>query len=142
MTRQVLFHKLVGSDTALIAINLLLLGVNLLATSLRLRTEINNIGISIKYIPYHLKERITPWTEIKEIRAVRYDGIKEYHGYGIKYSSKRGWCYTISGNSGIRLYLKNGKTILIGTHNAIEFINSVQELQNKSMVPSDLIIYY
>ena len=144
MTIQVIFHKPIGinhsSDTILIAINLVILAINLLIISLNLKTEVTDSGISIKYTPYHLKERMTLWSEIKEIRVVRYDGIKEYYGYGLSYSHKRGWCYTISGTTGIRLYLKNGKTLLIGTHDGMEFLNTIRELQAKNLIPKELVI--
>ena len=143
MTKQVIFHKPVGiqiSDNVFIAINLLILAINLLLNSLKLKTQIEDGGISIKYTPYHLKERILLWHDIIEIRFVKYDGFKEYSGYGLRYSRKMGWCYTISGNFGIRLYLRNGKTILIGTHKSVDIQNVIRELRDKKLIPNDILI--
>jgi hypothetical protein len=138
MTKQVIFHEPVGvnptNDTTYIIINLFLLAINLLLNSLKLTTEINNSGISIKFTPYHLKERIIPWSEIKEIRIVKYDGFKKYYGYGMRYLPKKGWCYTISGNTGIKLDLRNGKEILIGTHKETELVNNLKELDYKDLI--------
>ncbi len=144
MTKQIIFHKPVGinqiSDLTLIIINLFLLAMNFLLTSMMLKTEVSDKGISIKFYPFHFKERIIPWSEMAEIRFIKYDGIKEYFGYGMGYLPKKGWFYTISGNFGIKLYLKNGKNILIGTHKETELFMTLRELEYKDLIPEDIKI--
>jgi hypothetical protein len=143
MTKQLIFHKPVGinpaSDLALIIINLLFLAINLLLISIKLKTEISESGISIRFAPFRLKERIISWSEIKEIRIVKYDGIKEYYGYGLRYSPKKGWCYTISGNVGIKLYLRDGKNILIGTHRVNDLFHALNELAYQDLITRDIV---
>jgi hypothetical protein len=146
MTKQMIFHKPVGinpmSDLTFIIINLFLLAMNLLLSSMILKTEVNDKGISIKFYPFHLKEKIISWSELSEIRFIKYDGIKEYYGYGMRYLPKKGWCYTISGNFGIKLYLKNGKNILIGTHKQTELLNTMKEIDYKDLIPKEIKINY
>jgi len=40
---------------------------------------------------------------------------REYGGYGIKWRRRSGRALIISGNTGLQLYFKNGKKLLIGT---------------------------
>jgi hypothetical protein len=146
MTKQMIFHKPVGinpmGDLTFIIINLFLLAINLLLTSMILRTEVTDKGISIKFSPFHLKGKIISWSEIAEIRFIKYDGMKEYYGYGMRYLPKKGWCYTVSGEFAVKIYLKNGKNILIGTHKATELLNTMRELQYKDLIPLDIKIKY
>ena len=141
-----IFHKPVGinptSDLTFIIINLFLLAINILLTSMTLKTEITNTGISIKFSPFHFKEKIISWSEIAKIRLIKYDRIKGYYGYGMRYLPKKGWCYTISGKFGIRIYLKNGKTILIGIHKEIELFDTLKELEYKELIPRNIRINY
>ncbi len=141
-----IFHKPVGinptNDLTYIIINLSLLAIHVLLASMMLKTEVTDTGISIKFYPFHLKEKIISWSEMTEIQLVKYDGIKEYYGYGMRYLPKKGWCYTISGKFGIKLYLKNEKNILIGTHKEIELLNTLKELEYKDLIPREIKIKY
>ncbi len=68
----------------------------------------------IKFIPFHNTPRLIDWNEIEKLEVVKYDPIGDYGGWGIK-SKKGKKAYNVSGDIGLKLYLKNGKNILIGT---------------------------
>lgn len=51
--------------------------------------------------------------EIKNISVRKYDALKEFWGWGVRFNSK-GRCYTVSGNAGVDIELKSGQHILIG----------------------------
>jgi hypothetical protein len=135
---QLFSRKLPGvnptSDTILILINLVLLILNLLLYSLKLKTVNNEKFISIKMSPYHIRERIFKWSEIKDMKVVKYDGVMDYLGYGLRYMPGKGWCYTILGEYGIRLTFTNGKKILIGTHKPKEVSQIIDDLIIKGIL--------
>ena len=82
---------------------------------LKLKTKITTDGIMVSFPPLKSKwEKYTPG-EIEKYEVRVYKAIREYGGYGIKRGLKKGQSYTISGNIGLQLYLKNGKKLLIGT---------------------------
>lgn len=82
LTQQMIFHKPWGpkppSDNILFIMNLGLLGILLLLNSIKLKTIITDKHIAIKMYPVPIKERIISWSELKDIRVIKYDGIKEY----------------------------------------------------------------
>ena len=58
---------------------------------------------------------------IEKYEVRKYNAFREYGGYGIKGRKPgrrfrgKGYAYNISGNTGLQLYLKDGKKVLIGT---------------------------
>jgi hypothetical protein len=138
LTQQVIFHKPWGpeplSDNSLLIVNLGLLGILLLFNSIKLKTVITDQQIAIKMFPVPIKERIIEWSEVKDISVIKYDGIKEYNGYGARYSSKKGWRYTISGPYAIKLTLTDGKKILIGTHRPEEISQIIDNLKTRGII--------
>lgn len=104
-----------ASDRVLVLICLFPLLFVYLFSTLRLETKINSEGVFYRFKPFHFKEKIIRWEEIEKIYTRQYNPIKEYGGWGIKGSFRKGKAYNVSGNQGIQLELKNGKKILLGT---------------------------
>ena len=94
----------------------------LLVTNMKLKTKINHEGIWVAFPPMMRKWKIISPEEIEnyEVRTFR---AREFGGHGIKRRWRNGKALTISGNTGLQLYLKDGKKILIGTQKkqAIEY---------------------
>jgi hypothetical protein len=84
-------------------------------TVVKLHTKINSSGIQYKFFPFHLKWQSISWTEIEKSEIRSYKPIREYGGWGLRYG-KQGKAYTIKGKTGLQLYLKTGRNILIGTN--------------------------
>lgn len=103
---------LIGTLISLLIL-LLFLIVNLI-------TEIDKEGIRIKYIPFHFKYINYNWSEIESCKIRKYNPIMEFGGWGIRYGFRKMKSYTVKGNQGIQLVLKNGKDILIGTQKGKE----------------------
>lgn len=91
------------------------MGVFLLFTFTRMETKVVSRGIKIKYPPFISKEKLIPKEEIVSYKLRKYRSIKEYGGHGFKKRGKSGIAYSVSGNMGIQLLLKNNKKLLIGT---------------------------
>jgi hypothetical protein len=136
--QQVIFHKPWGtkptSDLALIIINIGVLLLSLLLLSFNLRTVFTEKSISIRMFPVMIKDRIIKWNEIKRIKLIEYDGIKEYWGYGLRYMPGKGWCYTMPGKFGIKITLTSDKNILIGTHQVDQISQIIEDLKNRGII--------
>jgi hypothetical protein len=86
---------------------------------LKLRTRIDEKGISFKFTPFHFKSILINWKEVNKAYLRKYNAISEYGGWGIKggipWVKGNGRAYNVKGNIGLQLELKNGNRILIGT---------------------------
>ncbi|HKI89293.1 MAG TPA: hypothetical protein VKA38_09715 [Draconibacterium sp.] len=110
--------------------SVLLLGIILLVVArLKLRTKITNEGIFIAYPPIRKKWKKISTEEIGKYEIREYSAIREFGGYGIR---KRRWrhgvAYTVSGNVGLQLWLKNGKKLLIGTQKKLAIKSAMDKL--------------
>ena len=94
--------------------------------SIKLKTRIDEKGISYQFFPVHLKTRIILWTDLSKCYVRKYSPIAEYGGWGIRGFIKKGLvgfrgkgkAYNIRGNMGIQLEFKDGSRLLIGTQNS------------------------
>ena len=62
---------------------------------------------------------------MKQYEVRTYRPIREYGGYGIRYSSK-GKAYNVSGDRGVQIELLNGERLLIGSQRADELWRAIQ----------------
>ncbi len=97
-------------------------------TILRLHTKINNVGIQYKFFPFHFKWQSISWNEIEKSEIRTYKPIREYGGWGLRYG-KQGKAYTIKGKTGLQLYLKTGRKVLIGTNKSEELTQVLRYLK-------------
>lgn len=85
--------------------------------AMRLETRIDSDGLHYRYFPFHLQTRHLSWDDIDSITVKNYRPLAEYGGWGLRF---RGFDFSdvllnVSGRTGIRVYLKNGKKRMIGT---------------------------
>ncbi len=96
----------------------------------KLVIEIDTQSVKFRYPPLIPKYRVIHRSTIKSYEVRQYKPVWEYGGWGIKAGRTRGgifnkkhrkrlssrnMAYTISGNKGLQLYLKNGREVLLGT---------------------------
>lgn len=120
--RQIVLGRPFGnnpmSDTGMIisflAVVLLSILMVFLICLLKLTTVIDEEGIKYKFFPFHFKHRKITWIDIEKCEVVKYDPIREYGGWGIRYG-KEGKAFNVSGNKGLKIYLRSGKKLLLGT---------------------------
>lgn len=94
-------------------------------------TEVRSDRIVIRFTPFPARQ--IPFTDIVRFEARTYRPIREYGGWGIRYTlGKRGMAYNVSGNRGLQLELSGGKRVLIGSLRADE-MESV--LRDRLQVP-------
>jgi hypothetical protein len=68
--------------------------------------------------------------DIKSISIRKYDALKEFWGWGVKYSSDTN-CFTVSGSDGIQINMKDNRKFLVGTQNVIAAKPVIDYLQSR-----------
>ena len=63
--------------------------------------------------------------EIESFKAMEYSPLKEYGGWGIRYGFK-GKAYNVSGNKGVKIFLKNGSNIMFGSQKHQELAKALK----------------
>jgi len=122
------------SDTALILLLLIPIGILILFLTTRLETEINESGIYYQFLPFHFKRYKIDWTTVDKAYVRKYKPVAEYGGWGIRFWFGHGRAYNISGNQGLQLEFKNGRRLLIGTQKPIEIEQLLQQLTDKKII--------
>lgn len=110
--------------------DLIILSVILLFVFMRLQTEADDNEIRFRYLPFIFWWKRFPWSEITSAEVVNYDSLGEFLGWGIRYNFST-WAYNMSGSKGIRIQLKSGKRVLIGTQNDEAFKNHLDYIKAK-----------
>jgi hypothetical protein len=109
----------------------LIIGIFLLLKTMRLQVEIYENGIRFRYPPLVRKWRNIARTEIERYEVGKYRPVAEYGGWGIRMGSRKyGKAYNVSGNIGLKLFLKNGKIILLGTQRAQALSYAMKKLMS------------
>jgi len=106
----------------IVAAAMLLLSVAILGA--KLFTYINEEGVYVKFFPFHFRYKFYDWSNLHKVYVRDYKPIKEFGGWGIRFSINAGRAFTMSGNKGLQLVLMNGKKVLIGTMQA-EFLAEI-----------------
>lgn len=100
-------------------VTLIFTGLIIWFRRIKLETIISEKGIDIRYNGLFTKKHF-PKSDIVKVELVTYDPLWHYGGWGLRYSTKRGWCYNVAGDKGCKLTLKNGKAVMIGTQQSEE----------------------
>jgi len=84
-----------------------------------LEIQVTRTALKFRFFPFHRSWREIPFDSIAHVKAVVYRPLWEYGGWGIRCSTK-GMAYNVSGDWGVRVTLKNGKSFLLGSLRAEE----------------------
>jgi hypothetical protein len=101
---------------------------NVIVIIMQLETIIDKNKITYRYKPFHAKPKEILWNDVEDCYFRYYKPLKEYGGHGIQPGIKFGKSYTVSGNNGLQLVLKNGKKILIGTQKPKELQKVIEKI--------------
>jgi hypothetical protein len=94
--------------------------------SLRLRTEVRTDGVYVKMWPLHWSFRRILWADIERYEAKRYQPIREFGGWGIRWAPGK-IAYNVSGSQGVWIEQTDGRAVLVGTQRAEEFVTAIDE---------------
>ncbi|MDD1705801.1 MAG: DUF6141 family protein [Methanoregulaceae archaeon] len=86
---------------------------------MKLEIQVTSTILRFRMVPLHMKWREVPFGNIADVVAVIYRPIREYGGWGIRFGRK-GIAYNVSGDRGVQVTLKNGKSFLLGSGRAEE----------------------
>lgn len=103
----------------------------ILFSLVELRTRVTQGAIYIKFFPFHIRWLRFSIQEIASFSNVTYNPITEYGGWGIRFGLN-GKAYNVSGISGVRLFFKDGKKILIGSRVPDQFAAAIQNAMTKN----------
>jgi hypothetical protein len=124
------------SDNALAIVGPLVIffafGVTYLFAKLKLIVEVRDDGLYIRFFP--LSRKIIRYEDIEESYVRTYSPLKEYGGWGIRYSRK-GKAYNVSGNQGVQLKLSGGKQLLIGSQQPEKLADAIAQRLRSQNVP-------
>lgn len=93
---------------------------------LRLVTEVREEGLYVRFIPFHRRFVKIPGTDVISVEACSYRPLKDYGGWGIR-CGPRGKAYTIKGDKGVELALRDGTRLLIGSQRAQALSETLNE---------------
>jgi hypothetical protein len=99
-------------------------GLALLFYKLKLVTVVGTDGIHVRFFP--LTSRKISFADITSCKARTYRPIREYGGWGIRYSRK-GKAYNVSGDRGVQLEFREGRPLLIGSQRAEELADVINK---------------
>jgi hypothetical protein len=103
----------------------LCVGVPALLLILRLTVTVADGGIHIRYYPF--VNRTIPFSDIHSFRARRYRPIREFGGWGIRSGLGKKSAYNASGDLGVELYLKDMKSIMLGSQRHEELAAAIRK---------------
>lgn len=90
----------------------------------RLVTEVRETGLFISFFPLW-PERTIRWDEIRRAESISY-APSPYGGWGVRMRFGR-MAYTVSGNRGVRIELKDGEEVLVGSQRPDELAQAISE---------------
>lgn len=134
------FGSMPSSDPALIAITLfvgLICGiVSWLMWAGRMETEIDQESVRVRFFPFHSSPVTTRWERVQEIELRKFRPLTDFGGYGIRMMHK-GTAYNVSGSYALKLVLKSGNKVIVGTQQAEVLQEFLTELRtaHKSPLP-------
>jgi hypothetical protein len=104
------------------------LGLPALFLWAQLRVTVTDEDVIIRYVPF--TSRRIALREILGATAREYDAVREYGGWGVKGWSRDKRAYNVSGNEGVELFLRDGRTIMIGSRRAAELEQAIMDARD------------
>ena len=131
--RQIVWHKPWGSpptsDGGLIFLSVLLTAVYFRLITVKLITELRPREIAVGLHGLWKRRRI-PLEQVESARAVTYDAVADFGGYGIR-SGRRGTAYIARGNQAVELTLSGGRHVFLGSAQPAEWAQKIMEARRQ-----------
>jgi hypothetical protein len=84
----------------------------------RLITEVQPGLLKVRLFPFRFRD--IPIVDIEKALPRTYSAMREYGGWGIRFSRSNGRAYNAHGDQGVQLTLRGGQLVLIGSQRAEE----------------------
>lgn len=97
---------------------------------MKLEVWIDQDGIHYRYFPLIWNDKLISKAEIQRYEIRKYSAVLDYGGRGIRLGIGRKWgkAFIVSGNTGLQLYLTNGKKVLFGTQRSQAIMYAIEEM--------------
>lgn len=96
---------------------------------IKLETQVQREGISVRFFPFHQSFKNYLWQGIQNVYVRRYSPIREYGGWGLRFGlNNKGDAYNLRGREGLQIEFTNGKKLLIGTQQGMQLTMTLQNL--------------
>jgi hypothetical protein len=89
----------------------------------RLETRVSANELTVRLFP--MASRSIPKSEISTSAVVQYRALRDFGGWGIRYG-RGGKMYNARGNQAVKLALKSGETVYIGTERPAELLKALE----------------
>jgi hypothetical protein len=89
------------------------MGLPLLFWRVALVTEVDGAGVRVGFAPF--PRRRIPWQQIRAAQLLTYQPLRDFGGWGLRSGWGRRRAYSISGNRGVELTLRDGHRVVIGS---------------------------
>lgn len=91
----------------------------------RLELEVRPDAVHIRYVPF--MARTIDYGAIVSVQAETYQPVREFGGWGIRmWFTRRHIAYSVRGDTGVRLELHGGRTVLVGSQQPQALANAIQ----------------
>lgn len=112
------------SDGGLAALDAFLILLFVFLWRLRLVTTVRPGSLRVRLWP--LANREIAAADIERLEVRTYRPLAEYGGWGLRMGGLGEMAYTMSGNRGVQLNLRNGKSVLVGSQRPEELASALQ----------------
>lgn len=89
----------------------------------RLKFKVTDKVLKISWFPIFKREIY--FKDIKKAESKTYKPVREFGGWGIRFGRNGSRAYSMSGNLGVELTLKNGKVVMLGTQKPKELSQAI-----------------
>ena len=97
----------------------------------RLRTEVDENSIRYQFFPAHRDLQAVDWDEVAACRVYKTGLWSHLSGWGVSYATKQGPRFSVTGQNGVELQLKNGERIFLGSHQPRRLGKTVRKVMKK-----------
>ncbi|MDQ3982918.1 MAG: DUF3093 family protein [Actinomycetota bacterium] len=104
-------------------------------STFQMKTRVSPEGLRVVIVPFPRKT--VPASEIAGCEVVTYRPLLEYGGWGWRWSSSRGWAYTMRGNRGVMVHRTNGKSFLVGSQRPEDLAEALRQIAPRQVPPSE-----
>jgi len=103
-------------------------GVITLLASIKMQIRIDRNKLMFRYIPFINSWKTYSFDEIQEIKLIKYNSLREFGGWGIRYNFDS-WLYNTGGRYGIKVKVGQKKFIL-GTYKPDEASKVIEQFES------------
>lgn len=111
---------------------LIIISVLALLWSVKLQWELDQDHFTFSFKPFIWKRKSYPINEIETIEFCKINPLRDFGGWGLRYSTKLGKAYTTQGNTVLRIHLKNQKILNFTAENTPELLQLIDSLSKKT----------